>query len=316
MPAPVIGGSADRDPGRGNLAQHRERLGGRTAYGQGEAAVWAGMNPAPPPYAPLLLLCGRSCTLVGGAAAQAHVRVIPESTAGGAFTKMTFRVPNESDTASTTRLMVTLPSDTPLAFVSAQHLDGWTVKIAKTKLAKPIEVEGTTLTEAASSITWTATKGHEVAPGEFQEFAISGGPLPTGAKSLAFPAVQTYSDGTVANWNEPQPEGADEPEHPVPSFDLTAALPEGADADGDAAAPAAEAAAPASAADSSAAEQSDGLARAAGFGGLLLGLLGLIFGLLAWRTAQSRPATGAVSSSKDNGKDDSKDNSTPAGSRA
>jgi uncharacterized protein YcnI len=251
-------------------------------------------------------------TLVGGAAAQAHVRVIPESTAGGAFTKMTFRVPNESDTASTTRLVVTLPADTPLAFVSAQHLDGWTVKIAKAKLAKPIEVEGTTLTEAASSVTWTATKGHEIAPGEFQEFAISGGPLPTSVKTLAFPAVQTYSDGTVANWNEPQPDGADEPEHPVPSFALTAALPEGADADGDAAAPT-QAAPQAVPVDYEVGEVSDGLARVAGFGGLLLGLLGLIFGLLAWRDTQTRPVTGAASGGKD---DSGKEDSAPAGNRA
>ena len=227
-------------------------------------------------------------TLAGGAAAQAHVRVIPESTASGSFTKLTFRVPNESDTASTTSLVVTLPTDTPLVYVSAQQLDGWTVKITKAKLATPVQVEGATVTEAASKVTWTAAKGAGLAPGEFQEFALSGGPLPTGVKSLSFPAVQTYSDGTVANWNEPQPEGADEPEHPMPSFELTAALPEGADADG---APPAEAAAPAAVTTSTSA--SDGLARGFGIGGLVVGLLGLAFGLLAWRKAQAPgvPAT-------------------------
>jgi uncharacterized protein YcnI len=224
-------------------------------------------------------------TVATGVAAQAHVRVIPEATAGGAFTKLTFRVPNESDTASTTKLVVNLPTDTPLIYVSAQQLDGWTVKITKAKLPKPVEMEGATVTEAASTVTWTANKGSGVAPGEFQEFALSGGPLPTTVKSLSFPAVQTYSDGTVANWNEPQPEGADEPEHPVPSFAVTAALPEGADAD---AAPAADTSSAVSASPASAVDSSDGTARAFGIGGLVAGLLGLAFGVLAWRKAGSR----------------------------
>jgi uncharacterized protein YcnI len=229
-------------------------------------------------------------TLAGGAAAQAHVRVIPESTAGGSFTKLTFRVPSESDTANTTSLEISLPTDTPLVYVSAQQLDGWTVKITKAKLATPVQVEGATVTEAASKVTWTAAKGAGLAPGEFQEFSLSGGPLPTGVKSLSFPAVQTYSDGTVAHWNEPQPEGAEEPEHPVPSFELTAVLPEGADADG---APPAEAAAPA-AGTAASTSSSDGLARGFGIGGLVVGLLGLAFGLLAWRKTQT-PAVPAAS---------------------
>jgi uncharacterized protein YcnI len=231
-------------------------------------------------------------TLAGSAAAQAHVRVIPESTAGGAFTKVTFRVPSESDTAKTTSVAINLPTDTPLAFVSAQQLDGWTVKIDKTKLAKPVEVEGTEITEAASKITWTAEKGSELAPGEFQEFSLSGGPLPTEIKAIEFPAVQTYSDGTVANWNEPQPEGADEPEHPVPSFELTAALPEGADAD--AAPPATESATAGSSSSTEEPASSDGLARGLGIGGLIAGLLGLGLGLLAWRRTAA-PATPAES---------------------
>jgi uncharacterized protein YcnI len=216
-------------------------------------------------------------TLVGGSAAQAHVRVVPESTAGGSFTKLTFRVPSESDTASTVSVAITLPTDTPLAFVSARPLEGWTVKVTKTKLAKPVEVEGTTLTEAPSLVTWKALKGHELGPGQFQEFAISGGPLPTTVSSLAFPAVQTYSDGTVANWNEPMAEGAKEPEHPVPSFEVTKAEADEHGDDDDSEATAA----------STSSDESDDTARGLGIGGLVAGLLGLILGLLAWRKAGS-----------------------------
>ena len=256
----------------------------RSAFGRGPAL---GLRVG------VVALALATFSLVGAATAEAHVRAIPESTAGGSFTKITFRVPSESDTAKTTSVAINLPTDTPLAFVSAQHLDGWKVKIDKTKLAKPVEMEGTTITEAASKVTWTADKGSELAPGEFQEFALSGGPLPTGAKSLEFPAVQTYSDGTVANWNEPQPEGADEPEHPVPSFELTAALPAGADAD---AAPADDHGGATAAGDTAAeASDSDGTARALGIAGLVAGLLGLALGAVAWTRSGAARTPAAAS---------------------
>ena len=76
-------------------------------------------------------------------AASAHVRVIPESTEGGGFAKLTFRVPNESDTAGTTSLVVTLPENAPLAFVSVQPVSGWTATVTKAKLATPVDVHGT-----------------------------------------------------------------------------------------------------------------------------------------------------------------------------
>ena len=256
----------------------------RSAFGRGPAL---GLRVG------VVALALATFSLVGAAAAEAHVRAIPESTAGGSFTKITFRVPSESDTAKTTSVAINLPTDTPLAFVSAQHLDGWKVKIDKTKLAKPVEMEGTTITEAASKVTWTADKGSELSPGEFQEFALSGGPLPTGPKSLEFPAVQTYSDGTVANWNEPQPEGADEPEHPVPSFELTAALPAGADAD---AAPADDHSDAATAGDTAVeASDSDGTARALGIAGLVAGLLGLALGAVAWTRSGAARTPAAAS---------------------
>ena len=47
---------------------------------------------------------------------------------------------------------------------------------------------------------------------------------------MSLPAAQTYSDGTVVNWNEPETEGQAEPENPVPSFVTTAAAGEHAQA--------------------------------------------------------------------------------------
>ena len=46
--------------------------------------------------------------------------------------------------------------------------------------------------------------------------------LPEG-DSVAFPATQTYSDGTVVRWDQPPLPGGGEPEYPAPVLSLTGA---------------------------------------------------------------------------------------------
>lgn len=160
-------------------------------------------------------------------AAEAHVRVIPDNPTSGAFSSLTFRVPNESATAGTVKVSVDLPTDNPFLYVSTKPVPGWTATTVKTKLPKPVESYGTTLTEAVSRVTWTATKGTEIGPGQFQEFAISAGPLPDPGTVL-LPATQTYSDGTVAKWDQATPASGEEPEHPAPAVEVVAAATDGA----------------------------------------------------------------------------------------
>ena len=221
-----------------------------------------------------------AAALLTAPAASAHVRVIPESTAGGGFAKLTFRVPNESDTAGTTSVVVTLPEKAPLAFVSVQPVSGWTATVTKAKLATPVDVHGTKIEEAARTITWKAAPGAQIAPGQFQEFAISGGPLPDSGE-MVFAATQTYSDGEVVNWNQPQAAGAAEPENPAPAFTITAPEGDGHAADAEDAAAAVPAAATTDAGEddeSSAALWLAGAALVVGAGGVLVGALG-------WRRA-------------------------------
>lgn len=59
-------------------------------------------------------------SLAGTGVASAHVRVFPDSTASGSFSALTFRVPNESDTAGTVKLQVQLPQDSPFLYVSTR----------------------------------------------------------------------------------------------------------------------------------------------------------------------------------------------------
>ncbi len=159
---------------------------------------------------------------LGSVAADAHVRVHADSTAAGSFSQLTFRVPNESPTAGTVKVEAQLPQDTPFAFVSVKPVPGWKADVKEAKLPQPIENEGTTLTKAARTVTWTAEKGTQIAPGQYQEFSISAGPLPD-PKQLLLPTLQTYSDGEVVSWDEPTPASGEEPEHPAPVLEVVAA---------------------------------------------------------------------------------------------
>jgi periplasmic copper chaperone A len=159
--------------------------------------------------------------LVAGPA-LAHVTVNPHEAEQGSYSKLTFRVPTESDTLSTTKVTVQLPTDHPLASVSVKPHPGWTFQVQKEKLATPLTTDDGQVTEAVSTITWTADKGSEIKPGEFDEFDISVGPLPD-ADSVEFKALQTYSDGSVVRWIDEAQAGQAEPEHPAPVLTLTPA---------------------------------------------------------------------------------------------
>lgn len=159
---------------------------------------------------------------IGTGIAAAHVAVSADITTPGAFSVLTFKVPTESATASTTGITITLPTATPLESVSFQQLPGWTAKAVTEKLATQVKVNDDTISEAVTSVTYTAQQGGGIPPGGFGLFALSVGPLPQTA-ALSFPVDQQYSDGTVVKWADAQAAGAAEPEHPVPTLMLGAA---------------------------------------------------------------------------------------------
>ena len=161
-------------------------------------------------------------------AAQAHVEIQPGAVPGGDFAVVAFRVPNERDNASTTKLRVILPQNRPLGSVQTTAMPGWKVQTATRKLAKPIEMFGAKVDSVVSQVTWTATQGG-VRPGQFQDFELSLGQLPKSG-SLTFTALQTYSSGEQVRWNEVSVDGAAEPEHPAPTLQITAPAEEGSSA--------------------------------------------------------------------------------------
>ncbi|MFI0406354.1 YcnI family protein [Actinomadura sp. 3N508] len=211
-------------------------------------------------------------------AASAHVTVNPKTAEQGTYAKVAFRVPNERDNASTTKLVVHLPADRPLSSVSVRPVPGWTVKAEKTKLATPIKTEGGEQTEAVTRITWS---GGKIDPGTFQEFDVSMGRLPADTGELMFKADQTYSNGEVVKWDQPPAaEGAAEPEHPAPVLKL---VPKGQgqqSAVGLTATTQGKSAATVSA--------DDGTARLLGGVGIAVGVLGLVVGGYGLTRARSR----------------------------
>ncbi|MGS2616559.1 YcnI family copper-binding membrane protein [Micromonospora sp. LZ34] len=230
------------------------------------------------------LALGAVATAVFGfaAPASAHVTVNPKEATQGGYGRFAFRVPNESDTASTTKVEVVLPENAPVGSVSTMPVPGWTVTIEKRKADPPVEVHGSQLSEVVSKLTWTASGNAGVKPGEFQEFPVSMGPLPQ-VDRMVFKTLQTYSDGNVQRWIEEPTPGAEEPESPAPVLTLTAAGPSAGPTGGAAAAPADDDD------DDDEAEGDDAVAIGLGIAGLVAGAGGLLLGGLAFARTRRTP---------------------------
>ena len=169
-----------------------------------------------------VLVAAGAVVLTTAAPALAHVTAQPGTAEQGGYTVVDLRVPTESDTAGTVALEVSLPTDHPITGVRTTPRTGWTATITRTPLDPPIERNGRTITEAVTAVTWTADPGVRIGPGEFADFPLSLGPLPTDTDTLVLPAVQTYDDGEVVAWDQPPAADGSEPERPAPTVTLVA----------------------------------------------------------------------------------------------
>ncbi|WP_306184479.1 YcnI family protein [Streptomyces sp. MK5] len=214
--------------------------------------------------------------------AFAHVTVQPEGTpAKGGYAVVDFKVPNERDNVSTTKVEVNFPTDHPLASVMPEPIDGWKIDVTKSKPAKPIEMHGEKIAQAVTKVTWTAD-GDGIEPGYFQKFPLSIGQLPEDTDQLVFKALQTYSNKEVVRWIEEPQKGQPEPDNPAPVLQLAAAS--DGDAHGATAQNATDDSEPA-AQDTTAASKSgsDTTARVLGVVGIVIGAAGVAYGVFAGR---------------------------------
>jgi uncharacterized protein YcnI len=235
----------------------------------------------------LVLLAAGAALVLPATSALAHVTVNPREATGGSYAKLAFRVPNERDDAGTTKLEVNLPADHPFASVSVRPQAGWTYTVEKTKLDPPIKSHDNEISEVVSKITWT---GGTIKPGEFNEFEVSVGPLPSDADSITFKAIQTYSSGEVVRWIEEATPGGSEPERPAPVLKLTKSAAAGSTATTvtTAAGSQAQAGEVAQPAAKDAASKSDvDTARTFGILGMAFGLIGFVSAMAARRRRPS-----------------------------
>jgi uncharacterized protein YcnI len=205
--------------------------------------------------------------------ASAHITVGADDAHQGApDSVLSFRVPNEEDNASTVKVTISFPKATPLASVKPAPKPGWIIGTTVAKFDTPITTDDGTLTEGVSQVVYSASSAATgIRPGQFDTFQVLVGPLPEKATNLAFPTVQTYSDGKSVAWIQPVTDPAHEPDNPTPVLRL---LPAAAD-NGAPEASAAPAAAPTAA---SSAGQDNG-ARTLAVAALVVAVLGALAGV-------------------------------------
>lgn len=223
------------------------------------------------------LAIGVGLALAVPLSASAHVTLDDNTAEPGAYTLVDIKVPNESATTSTTRVVLTLPADTPFISVRYVPVPGWTTELVKTTLPEAVTVGDLEVTEAVTSVIWTAA-GEGIPDGALEVFPLSLGPVPdTG--SILLSVDQTYSDGRTVSWSDPDPEA----DHPAPVLyvnDEPAGDHHGASADATAHA---EHDASADAAADAAASDPDTLARVLGGAGLVLGAVAVVIAVVGRR---------------------------------
>jgi uncharacterized protein YcnI len=143
--------------------------------------------------------------------------VAPDALRAESVSEITFRCPNERPSAGTTKLVVQLPPEHPLALVNVRPLPGWRIATTTRTLSKPMHTPHGDVISAIDTITW---EGGPIRPGEYQNFSILAGPLPRGVAQLTFKAVQTYSNGEIVRWIDVRRTGEPEPPHPAPVLRL------------------------------------------------------------------------------------------------
>jgi uncharacterized protein YcnI len=224
-----------------------------------------------------------AAVLIVAGPASAHVTVhADDARPGTTDSVLTFRVPDEEANATTVKVAISFPTRNPLPSVKPATKPGWTVATTTSTFNPPITTDDGTLTNGVTQVVYTAkTPSDAIGVGAFDTFQVLVGPLPGKPATLAFPTLQTYSDGKTVSWIQPITDPANEPDFPAPTLEVTGAVAAGS--------PAVAVAAGSSATASTAPSSSDdATARTLGVTGIAIGVIGVLFGVIA--TVRARTA--------------------------
>jgi uncharacterized protein YcnI len=136
----------------------------------------------------LALAAVAALALVAVAGASAHARISPSPTLANQSELYSLVVPTEKEGATTTTIVLTVPSGFSIdSFVAGP---GWKREVQQTGEGEDAVIQ---------KVTWT---GGHTPTGEDSLFQFLG--LPSSSKTYTFQVEQTYSDGSVVNWNGPE----------------------------------------------------------------------------------------------------------------
>ncbi|HEX3328622.1 MAG TPA: DUF1775 domain-containing protein [Gaiellales bacterium] len=127
--------------------------------------------------------------LVWAPAAFAHASISPPVAKTGVLQQFTLAVPTEKENATTTRIELSVPSG--VAIDSFEPEPGWTRQAKQTGSGESAAIE---------QVIWA---GGNVPTEDDAVFRFQA-TLTGGSKDYVFEVRQTYSDGTVVDWNGPE----------------------------------------------------------------------------------------------------------------
>jgi uncharacterized protein YcnI len=130
-----------------------------------------------------------AAVLVWAPAALAHAAISPPVAKTGVLQQFTLAVPTEKEGATTTEVELTVPDG--VAIDSFEPEPGWTRRVSQTGSGESAVVQ---------RVTWT---GGHVPTDDDAVFRFQG-TLTGGSQDYVFQVRQSYSDGSVVNWDGPE----------------------------------------------------------------------------------------------------------------
>jgi len=141
----------------------------------------------------LALAASAAVALAATASAYAHAHISPPVALAKAGQLFSLDVPTEKEGATTTKIVLTLPQG--FAIDSFVDSPGWTRQVQSTGSGEDAVIQ---------KVTWT---GGKTPTDEISHFAFLASA--DSAKTYTFGVEQTYSDGSIVNWDGP--ESSDDP---------------------------------------------------------------------------------------------------------